>query len=98
MFNTSRFRKVGNIRGEGAKPDIFEKGGKIYGKRASKRISKLPLSRMQKEYVKQVMAKHDRPGSRGITREEFLHGLDEMERNPRDPVTRKDVERIKKHF
>jgi len=99
MFDTSRFRKVGNIQGKDAKPDIFKRrGGKLYGRTMSREISKLPLSRAQKEYAKQAIGKHDRPGSPGITRAEFLHALEEMEKNPRDPVTRKDVDTIKKYF
>ena len=99
IFNTSRFRRVGNLRGKDASPDIFkQRGGKLYGKRLNRRINGLPLSHTQKEYVKQVMAKHDRPGSRGITREEFLYGLDEMARNTNDSIRQEDIKRIKEHF
>ena len=96
-FSTSKYRSGDS----GQKPtrDIFSRTGGRLGKvKLNRRISRLPLNRTQKEYVKQVMAKYDTFGSRGVTRKEFHKGLDEMARNQRDPITRKHIEKIKKHF
>ena len=99
MFSTSRFRGVKNIQGKGAKPDIFERrGGRLYGKYVPKRVAKLPLSRQKKAYIKSVFDKHNRPGSPGFDRAEFLASLEQMAKDPLDPITRKDVEKIKKYF
>ena len=44
------------------------------------------------------MEKFDTSYSRGITKEEFYKGLDEMAKNPLDRIDSKHIERIKKHF
>jgi len=99
MFNTSRFRKAENIGGEDAtKPDVFSRKGRLYKTPMEKRIGKIPLSKTQKEYVKEVMAKYDRPESKGVTREEFLHGLDEMAKDKTNPIKQRDIEKIKRRF
>jgi len=99
MFNASRFRKSGGGGMRSGKPDIFKPGGgKLYKARFQRRVGRLPLSRMQKEYVKQVMAKYDRPGSKGITRGEFMAGLDEMAKNTNDNIRQQEIKRIKEHF
>ncbi len=99
LFNTSKYRNIKNIRQGSSKPDIFkQRGGKLYKRRVDRRINRLPITRTQKEYVKQVMSKYDRPGSRGVTREEFLSGLDEMAKNTKDSIKQSEIKRIKEHF
>lgn len=99
LFNTSRYRNVKNIRKGDTKPDIFSlKGGKLYAPRLNRRIDRLPLTSQEKNYVKEVMVKHDRQGSKGVTREEFIYELERMVQNPDDPITRVEAERIRKYF
>lgn len=97
-FDTSKFRAMG--KGDpGQNKDIFAKSGGLLGKmKMNKQIDKMPLKPVQQEYIKQVMAKYQRYGKRGITREEFNQGMDEMARNTGDPIKRIDIERIKRHF
>lgn len=60
---------------------------------------RVPMRIQDKEYVKRVMERFDIPSySRWITREEFKKGLEEMAKNPRDPIDRREVEQLKKHF
>ena len=97
-FNTSKYRSM-NKAAQKPTRDVFSRTGGRLGKvKLNRRISRLPLSRIQQEHVKAVMAQFDYFGSAGVTRAEFHKGLDEMARNQRDPVTRKHIERIKKHF
>lgn len=68
-------------------------------KRLSTHLRRVPLSPQQREYVRRVMERYDeRIRSRGVTREEFHKGLDEMAKNSRDPISRREVETIKKYF
>ena len=79
--------------------DIFSRhGGKITKKLFDQHISRLPLRPAQREYVKQVMEKHNARYSIGITREEFHKGLDEMAKNTRDSIKEREIRRLKKHF
>jgi len=99
FLKTSKFRDAKNIRPGSNKRDIFSlRGGVLYKKRMNNRIDRLPLDETEKEYVKQVIAKHDRPGSKGVTREEFLYSLDEMAKNNRDTIQKDQIEKIKKYF
>lgn len=99
LFNASKYHRENKPIRDRAKRDVFSSyGGKISKKRLDRRLDRMPLNRTQKEYVKQVMAKHDRYDSRGITREEFHEGLKEMESNVRDPVKKEHIRRIKEHF
>jgi len=96
LFDTSKYRRENKPIRDRAKRDIFSSyGGKISKKRLNRRLDRMPLNTIQKEYVKQVMSKHDRYGSRGITREEFQEGLKEMEVNVRDPIKKEHIRRIK---
>lgn len=99
-FNTSKYRST-NQPGQPIRPlrDAFSRyGGRISSKRLARKIDRTPLSRTQREYVKQVMAKYDKFGSIGVTRKEFKEGLHEMEINTRDSIKKKELENIKKHF
>ncbi len=59
-------------------------------------VTLLPEDR---EYVKRVMERFDiSTYSMGVTREEFFQGLDEMAKNPNDPITPEEAERIKERF
>ena len=102
MFNTSKYRSMDQGKGD-SKPeshkDIFSRyGGKISSKRLAREIDNVPLSQTEREYVKQVMAKFDHYGSVGVTKEEFLNGLREMEMNSKDPIQRREVTRIREKF
>lgn len=95
-FDTSKYRAKG---GSGQKKDIFAKSGGMIGKRRlNRQVDRMAFSPVQQEYIKQVMAKYHRFGKRGVTREEFNQGLDEMARNTRDPIKRIDIDRIRRHF
>jgi len=48
--------------------------------------------------VKRALERFHNPTSLGITKEEFLKGLEEMAKNPYDPITHQEVERIKQAF
>lgn len=62
-------------------------------------MDRLPIRPDQREYTKRVLERYDNPGwDQGITREEFLKGLDEMAKNPHDPISPQEVERLKQHF
>lgn len=99
LFDTSKYRGVKNIRGKGGKPDVFaRKGGKLYGKHVSKLIGKSSLPTRKKRFITRNIVIHSRPGSPGIDRGEFLTAMKEMADNPNDPITRKDVEIVEKHF
>ena len=100
MFDTSRYRKSENIKGRGARPEIFaRKGGKLFKGYADKRIRNIKgLNPRQRELVKAVVGSYDHPGSKGITVKEFNAAMKKMADNPRDSVTRKDVEKIRKQF
>lgn len=80
--------------------DVFSRsGGRLSMNQFNRIFSRMPLRDIEREYVKRVMERFDQPYfSRGITREEFQKGLDEMLRNTRDPIGRGTIERIKKHF
>lgn len=62
-------------------------------------INLVPLLPEEREYVKRVMERFDiSTYSMGITREEFFQGLDEMVKNPNDPITPEEAQRIKERF
>jgi len=82
-----------------ARKDIFSRhGGKITKKLFDQHINRLTLRPAQREYVKQVMEKHNARHSKGITRKEFHKGLDEMAKNTRDSIKEREIKRLKKHF
>lgn len=80
--------------------DVFSRyGGRLTQQQFEQRMQRVPLRSENKEYVKRVMERFDNPHySRGITKEEFQKGLDEMLKNTRDPIDRQKLERLKKHF
>ena len=79
--------------------NIFSKhGGKLTRKQFEQRLKRVPLQSWQREYVKRVMEKFNTHYSKGITREEFHAGLDEMAKNPHDRIDSKHIDLIKKHF
>ena len=91
--------RSGSKDNEKPRRDIFSRhGGKVTKKLFDQHINKLPLHVWQREYVKQVMEKHNTIYSRGITRQEFHQGLDEMAKNTRDPIRERKIKRLKKHF
>ena len=62
-------------------------------------INLVTLLPEEREYVKRVMERFDIPTySMGVTREEFFQGLDEMAKNPSDPITPEEANRIKQRF
>ena len=81
------------------KKDIFERHrGRLTLRQIEQYLLRVPLFATEREYVERVMEKFDTPYSRWITKEEFLKGLEEMARNPKDPLSKEEVERIKKYF
>ncbi len=59
-------------------------------------VSLLPYER---EYVLRVIERFDEPTiSQGITRDEFFKALDDMVKNPDDPIDAAEAERIKQKF
>ena len=87
--------------GKKPSPDVFSRyGGRLTGQQFRKRMRRIRMQpRHKKEYVERVMERFDTaPHSRGITRQEFEKGLDEMAKNTRDPIDRENVERLRKHF
>jgi len=103
MFNASKYRAKSQTN-QGIKPTVQKRdsfslyGGKMSSKRLQRLIDRARLTQTQREYAKQVMAKHDRYGSKGVTKKEFQSGLDEMLSNTRDPIKQKDIETLKKQF
>lgn len=84
-----------------SKRDVFSRyyRERLTPKQLERELWKVPLSRTDKEYVKRVMERFSHPYySQGITREEFERGLKEMEENYNDPIDKKEIERIRKHF
>lgn len=99
LFNASKYRRSS----DGFTTPRIESKFKRFGGRlplgyVDERVSQVPLSPREKEYIKQVIAKYNYPGSQGITRKEFRKALEEMARNEHDSVTREEVKRIKKYF
>lgn len=79
--------------------DVFARsGGRLTPRQIERYLWRVPLRVSEKEYVERVMEKFDRPYSRWVTREEFFKGLEEMAKNPRDPISKQEVEMIKKYF
>lgn len=82
-----------------AKQDAFSRNsGKLSKRQFEQYLNRVPLRSSQKEYIKRVMEKFNTSYSRGITKEEFYKGLDEMAKNPRDHITSKHIELLKKYF
>ena len=99
MFDTSKFRNVGNIRGNDAKePDTFGPRGRMFAKDVTKRIDMLPINKIQRDYVEEVMEKYVAPGKIRITRQEFLHALDQMRKDTGDSIKQSDIDKIIEHF
>ncbi|MBI4123106.1 MAG: hypothetical protein HY458_01940 [Parcubacteria group bacterium] len=80
--------------------DTFSRyGGRMSRQQFEQYINTVTLLPEEREYVKRVMERFDIPTySMGITREEFFQGLDEMAKNPNDPITPEETERIKERF
>ena len=99
-FFTSRPSRKDNKLKKGSGSDIFKRhGGKLTRQQLARYMWQIPLRPQEKEYVKRVMERFDQPHySRWITREEFEKGLEEMAKNPYDPIDRKEVERLKRYF
>ena len=78
--------------------DAFSRhGGKLTRRQFGLYVDRIPhFHPSEREYIKRVMERYDTRTSRFITREEFFKGLDEMEKNKKDPITRQEIERIKK--
>jgi len=72
--------------------------GRISPRRFGIKLRSLHMRPAKKEYIKSVMHKFDMPFSRGITKKEFLEGLEEMKTNKRDRIAQREIKRIKKHF
>jgi Ca2+-binding EF-hand superfamily protein len=104
FFNVKRPSPASNNSGsKGASHirDFFSRhgyGGRISPRRFAVKMRSMPMRPVEKEYVKSVMRKFDAPFSRGITKKEFMEGLDEMKKNKRDRITEREIKRIKKHF
>ena len=77
-------------------------GGRLTSQQMQEYINRIPLQPDEREYVKRVMERFDQAyepwANKYITREEFQKGLDEMAKNPSDPITPKEAEWVKKHF
>lgn len=99
VFGSSRSNKGGS---QNKKPqrDVFSRyGGRLTQRQFEQRMHRVPLRPEDKEYVKRVMERFDNPHySRGITKDEFQKGLDEMLKNTRDPIDRQKIERLREHF
>jgi hypothetical protein len=82
------------------KKNLFSRqGGRpISQRRFNQRMMYARLRPAEKEYVKSVMKKFDAPYTRGITKEEFNKGLDEMKKNKRDRITDREIKHIKDAF
>ncbi len=79
--------------------DVFSTyGGVMSRQQMDQYIGLLTLTQEEREYVRRVMERFDTSYSVGITREEFFQGLDEMTKNPNDPIDPQEVERIKERF
>ena len=82
---------------------VFRKyGGRMTSEDFNRHIDKSILRKVQKEYVKEIMGKFDKPyehrPDRRITEQEFQQGLREMVKDFQGPIKREDVETLKKHF
>ena len=74
-------------------------GGRMSRQQFEQYINTVTLLPEEREYVKRLMERFDiSTYSMGITREEFFQGLDEMAKNPNDPITPEEAERIKQRF
>lgn len=96
LFNSKSSKRDSSSK----RRDIFDKyGGKLTREQFKRHMWNVPMRTVDKEYVKRVMEKFDVPYySRGITKEEFHKGLDQMLKNTRDPIGRRGIERLKKYF
>lgn len=79
--------------------DAFSRhGGRLSKRQFEQYLNRVPLQSWDREYVKRVMEKFNTSYSRGITRDEFHKGLDEMAKNPRDRINKTKIALIKKYF
>ena len=80
--------------------DAFQRSnGRLSIEQMHQYMDRIQFRPDQREYVKRVLERFHEPShSVGITRDEFIKGLDEMTKNPRDPISPQEVERIKQHF
>jgi len=101
LFNSKKIGEKPSKPPDSRRSGFFiRRGGRAYPKYLDKKVDQMGRSMTphQKEYIKAVMRKYDKPGSYGITQEEFEKGLKEMEKNPRDSIKPGHVRHIKKHF
>ena len=73
-------------------------GGKISPYRLNKRISRLPLNPTKREYLKRTLERYHSPVSKGITDKEFNMAMKELEKNPRDPISSREIKSIEKRL
>jgi len=79
--------------------DAFNRhGGRLTRKQFAAYVDRVSLQPWEREYVKRVMERYDVQHNRYISREDFFDGLDEMVKNQKDPISKAEVERIKKEF
>ncbi|KKU86676.1 MAG: hypothetical protein UY15_C0005G0055 [Parcubacteria group bacterium GW2011_GWA2_47_9] len=80
--------------------DAFQRSnGRLSKEQMHQYMDRMPFRPDQREYAKRLLERFDHPGyDLGITRDEFLKGLDEMAKNPHDPISPQEVERIRQHF
>ena len=50
------------------------------------------------EYFKRALERHHHPTSPHITEKELKKTLEELEKNPKDPVSKDVVQKIRRHF
>ena len=82
---------------KGSSDDAFSRhGGKLSQAQLLEHIREMPIDSWEQQYrIKQIMKKFDDPAYiRGITREEFYQGLDDMTND----IGSTDLERIREHF
>jgi len=72
-------------------------GGRMSWENFEDRIRDMGLSTNEQIHIHKVFEKYDRDGS-GISREEFHQGLDELARDTDDPLTREEVQKIRRNF
>ena len=82
---------------------VFRKnGGRMSRQEFNLHVDKSLLNQTQKEYVKELMAKFDKPyeqhPDREITEAEFQEGLRQLEKDFQSPLGKAQVEMVRTHF
>lgn len=72
--------------------------GKFTKREIERKVGKMPLTRSEKEYVKQVFGGYDYPSSKGVTKEEYKKGMEEMKKNTRDSINDRKLKIIERHL